>query len=301
MKYLATAAIIAAASLGLSAQEQDQDQMLLQRFMAVQPQLEKHLAALQHKEAIKLLEDMLPNPIPEVEKNPEDPRVLMASLAEASAIQNMFVYMGRAQVLSGEIEKAIDSFKKANDIAEVKAVETEGLVNSQIQAWTRAVEQAEVRRKEIEEILARKDALEKEIEGKRKLKTSREKIKEIDNINKDMPNLENQLKVCNQTIQSGPSAIKQMNESLAREKEDAGRFAPVVASLQESIKIEQEFISSNFGGDKSKYVTSVVNTKENLESQKTKQDKVSFLNRLLLLDPANKDVQQQLALLIGSN
>jgi len=301
MNFLATAAIVAIAGSGLMSQDQDQAQTHMQRFIAVQPQLEKHLEALQHKEVIELLKGMIPDTIPDMEKNPEDPRVLRASLADITAIQSMFVYLGRAQVLSGEIEEAIDSFKKAQDIAEIKAAGTEDLINLQIQSMTQAMEQSKVRLQEIESAMTKKNELEKELEGKTKLKINRQKVKDLEAMVKDVPNWENQIKICNQTIEKGPAAIQQMNEAISMEKANAGKFAPAIAGLEDSLKKEQEIISSDFGGDKAKYVSSVINAKGILEKQKTMQDKASFLNRLLVLDSANKDVQKQLALLIGNN
>jgi len=295
MNHLVAAAIIAIAGSGLMSQDQAQTHM--QRLIAAQPQLEKYLDALQPKEAIELLEGMIPDTIPDVGKGSEDPKALRAGITEISALQIMFVYLGRAQVLSGEIEKAIDSLKKAKDMADIKAAGTEDFINLQIQGMTQAVEQSKVRLKEIENVLAKK----KDLESKNKLKMNKLDKEQLAAITKDMPNLENQTKICNETIEKMPAAIQQMSEAISVEKANAEKFAPAIADLEDSLKKEQELISSDFGGDKAKYVSSAVNAKGILERQKTMQDKASFLNRLLVLDPANKDVQKQLTLLIGNN
>jgi hypothetical protein len=295
MNHLFAAAIIAIAGSGLMSQDQAQTHM--QRFIAAQPQLEKYLDALQPKEAIELLEGMIPDTIPDVGKGSEDPEVLRAGIVEISALQIMFVYLGRAQVLSGEVEKAIDSLKKAKDMADLKATGTEDLINLQIQGMTQTMEQSKARLKEIENVLAKK----KDLESKNKLKMNKLDREQLQAITKDMPNLENQTKICNEALEKLPAVIQQMNEAISVEKANAEKFAPAIADLEDSLKKEQELISSDFGGDKAKYVSSAVNAKGILEKQKTMQDKASFLNRLLVLDPVNKDVQKQLALLIGNN
>ena len=292
MTFLATAVIIAIASSGLASQ--DQPQTPVQRFAAAQSQLDKYLAALQPKEAIVLLESIIPSEVPEVQSDPQDPNILIRSLTELGFYQNMYAYLGRAQVLSGDIEKSLESFQKAQSIAETKAKGTEDLVNSQIEGWTQAIEHAKNRLKDIETLIKTKTDLEA------KSKKSSEEKKTLKALQDNMLGLEYEANVCRENINKGPLAIEQMNNILKTEREDSGRFALVISGLQETLKNERDLITSNFGGDKAKYVASVVNTKENLENQKTQQDKMSFLNRLLHLDPANKDVQEQLALVIGN-
>ena len=293
MNFLATAAIIAIAGLGLMSQ--DQAQTPAQRFLSAMPELEKYFTAAQYTDAIKLLEDLTPSEAPEVKKDPQDPNVLLRSLFELGIYQDMNAYMGRALVMAGKIEQSISSFQKAKDIAELKAKETEGFVNLQIQGWEAAIEHAKTRLQEIETLMKTKE----ELEAKTK-KTSNEK-KQLEALKQNTLALEYETNTHKDNISRGPAAIAQMKNALEKEKEDSARFAPVIASLEEALKSERETISSTFGGDKAKYVASVIDTKANLEEQPTKDDKIKLLNRLAFLDPNNKIVQQQLALLIGKS
>jgi len=293
MKFLATAAIIAVAGSGLISQ--DQPQTAAQRFNAASSELGKYFANAQYNEAVKLLEGIIPSEVPEVKRDPQDPNVLLRSLVELGLFQDMHASMGRALVMSGKIEQSIESFNKAKDIAELKSKETEGFVNMQIQGWETAIEHAKGRLVEIETLMKTKE----ELEAKKK-RTSQEK-KQLEALKENTLSLEYEANVCKDNISKGPAAIAQMNSILAKEKEDSAKFAPVIAGLQEVLKSEQDMISAApFAGDKAKYVASVVDTKANLENQPTREDKIKFLNRLAFLDPNNKTVQQQLALLMGN-
>jgi tetratricopeptide (TPR) repeat protein len=292
MNFLATAAIIAITSSGLM--PQDQAQTPPQRFSNARAELERHFASTQYKEVIKLLEGIIPSEVPEVKKDPQDPGVLVNSLIELGLYQDMHSYMGRALVMNGNIERSLDSFQKAKDIAELKTKDTEDLVNTQVQMWTQAIEHAKKRLADIETLMKTKE----DLEAKRR-RTSEER-KQLDAIKENMLGLEYEASVCKENISKGPIAIAQMNDALEKEKENAAMFAPVIAGLEETLKSENEMISANFGGDKAKYVASVVDTKENLEVLTSRDDKIKFLNRLLFLDSNNKTVQQQLALLVGN-
>jgi len=291
MNLLANLAIIALASSALM--PQDQAQTPAQHFMSARPDLERYFASAKYAEAIKLLEGIIPSEVPEVKNDPQDPNVLLRSLMELGLYQDMHAYMGRALVMSGNIEQSIANFQKAKDIAGLKAKETEGFVNSQIQGWGAAIEHSKNRLAEIETLMKTKA----ELEAKNK-KTSQEK-KQLEAFKENALGLEYEANTCKDNISKGPVAIEQMSNALKKEWEDSAKFAPVVAGLEETLKSEQEMISSRFGGDKAKYVASVIDTKENLDNQPTREDKIKFLNRLAFLDPSNKAVQQQLALLLG--
>jgi len=291
MNLLATAAIIAIACPGLFSQEQPQTPA--QRFQAAKPELEKLLANAEYKEAVKLLEGIIPSEIPEVKSDPADPTKLLQSLTELGHYQDMNAYMGRALVMSGNIEQSIESFQKAKVTAELKSKETENFVNSQIQAWEQAIERSKTRLTEIDTLFKTRDELEA------KKKRSSEEKKQLQALKDNTLGLEYEANVCKDNISKGPAAIAQMSGALEKEKEDSARFAPVIVGLEEALASEKEMIASNFGGDKVKYVASVIDNKENLTSQPTRDDKIKFLNRLLFLDPSNSTVKQQLALLVG--
>jgi tetratricopeptide (TPR) repeat protein len=292
MNILRATAIISLAWVGLLSQEPVRTPPQL--FLAAKPQLDSHFASHEYKEAVKLLEGIAPDSIPEIKKDPNDPSVLLRSLTEAGAIQDIHVYMGRARVLSGDIEKAIDSFKLARQIAELKTAETEGLVNSQVPAWTQAIEHAKNRLKDIETLMKTKEELEA------KTRRNSQERKDLEQLRGSAADLDLEASICKENITRGPLAIDQMKNALQMEVDEVARFASIISDLEASINNEKELISTNFGGDKAKYVDSVINTKENLENQKTPQDKIGFLNRLLWLDPNSADVQKQLAAVIGN-
>jgi len=293
MNFLATAAIVAIAGSGLMSQEQAQTPM--QRFNAAKAELEKQFASFQYKDAVKLLGGIIPSETPEVKKDPQDPNVLLRSLVELGNFQDMNAYMGRALVMSGNIEQSIESFQKAKGTAELKAKETEGFINSQIQGWEQTIEHSKKRIADIETLMKTKA----ELEAKNR-RTSKER-EQLQQLKDNTLAWEYETNICKDNISKGPAAIEQMSNFLKKEVEDSTKWAPVIAGLEETLKSEREMISSpSFGGDKAKYVASVIDNKDNLNEQPTKEDKIKFLNRLAFLDPSNKAVQQQLALLLGN-
>jgi len=288
MNLFATVAIIAAASTGLA--PQDQAQSPLQRFSAARPDLEQKFANAQYKEIIEMLEGIIPSEMPEVQKDPQNPQVQMRSLAELAYYQDMHAYMGRALVMSGDLEQSIASFQKAKEISELKGRETEEFLSPHIQGWEAAIERSKNRLVEID-TLAKTRA---ELEAKKRL-TSAEK-KQLEVLKRNALGIEYEANTCKENIAKGPSAIEQIKQTIKNEKEASGRFALAIGGIEETMENEKEMVSSSFGGDKAKYVASVIDTKENLDSLPTRDDKIKFLNRLLFLDPNNKTVQQQLDL-----
>jgi len=296
MNFLATVAIIAIAGSGLMSQEQEQAQTPVQRFNAAKAELEKYFANAQYKETVKLLEGIIPAEVPEVKKDEQDPNVLVRSLIELGFFQDMHSNLGRALVMSGNIEQSIESFQKAKSIAELKLKGTEGFLNLQMQGWEQSIEHSKKRLADIETLMKTKAELEA------KNRRNSEERKQLEVLKENTLSLEYEASVCKDNITKGPQAIAQMSDLLKKEREDSTKWSPVIAGLEETLKNEREMISSpSFGGDKAKYVASVIDTKTNLDEQPTREDKIKFLNRLAFLDPNNKTVQQQLALVVGNS
>jgi len=301
MNLLNTAAVIALASAGLTAQTPGQS--YTERFQAIQPELERLIASMDYKEAIEKIEAILPSTTPAFMKNPENPDVGMNSYQELLAIQSFHVYLGRAYVMFGDTEKAISNFKKAEEIAKLNAVEVEAMLTPLIEQWSAAVEfskQQLVQREGVANAQEQLETRKKEIESKRRQNNNDKQIlAQIAENELKIQEYINNIPVWEANLERAPVAIEQLNGMINTAKEDITKFSPAIKGLEEDLQAEKDLIASRFNGDIPRYVTSVAETKENLDSLQSQADKVKFLNRLLFLDPKNVAAQKQLDIALG--
>ncbi|MCL1893238.1 MAG: hypothetical protein FWG02_03230 [Holophagaceae bacterium] len=290
MKLLNAIAIIVLANVGLGAQT------YTERLQAAQPEIEKLLKSMEYKEVITKIKAILPPTIPEFTKDEVNPAVGMASLQEFGAIRSFHVYLGQAYVMAGDLEKAIDNFRKAEEVANVNASEIDVIIAPAVGNWNKAYETAQQGLEFLESFRKQKEEL--EAKGKKASKQEKDVLKKI---------TENESKYAESApeweamVERAPVILEQLSQLCETTKSEATRFAPAIADLQQDLKSEKETIESKFAGDKVKYVESVIETTENLASLKSVADKVKFLNRLLFLDPSNKAVQGQLNTILGKS
>ncbi|MDR2696986.1 MAG: hypothetical protein LBB40_00745 [Holophagales bacterium] len=281
MRLLNTAAAIALAGAGLMAQTPIQS--YVQQFHDVKLELDNMMAALQYKEVVEKIKAILPPVTPAFEKDPDNPQIGINSYLGLNAIQSFHVYMGRALVMSGDIEGAILNFKEAEQIANQNAVDIEGVLSPLINAWTATVEQ---NTKDLGEAAQ----IKKEIEAKAKKTKAEEETLVL---------IEKNTAVWEENLKRAPAIIEQLNGMINGAKEDTTKFGPAIAAIATNLESENELIVSKFNGNTAAYVTSVAGTKENIDSLQTQADKIKFLNRLLVLDPQNTTAQKQLDIVLG--
>ena len=299
MNLFKTAAIIALASAGLMAQD---TASYVQRYQAVQPELERLIIAMEYAEAINRVEAILPVVTPPFQKDPEDPGVGIVSFQELDAIQSLHVYLGRAAVMGGDMEKALDNFRKAEEIAKLNAIEIEGVLSPLVEMWSEAIPTLEQLIQETEQMVEAVEPLrgqKAELEGKRRRnRAENERLAQIDSTLAQVDERVSAVPQWQAELERAPLLVQQFNETIAVSKEDSTKFRSAIESMQEDLDAENELINDKFAGDKVRYVDSVINTEENLARIANVADKVKFLNRLRHLDPQNQTVQQELAKLL---
>jgi len=280
MRILNTVAVVALACTGLMAQTPIQS--YAQQFNDVKAELDSLMSSHQYKEAIEKIKAILPAVTPDFEKDPENPQAGINSYFGLNAIQSFHVYMGRALVMAGDTEGAVLNFTKAEQIANQNAIDLDSVLSPIIDSWNATVEQ---NTKDLAEVAQ----IKKGIEAKDK-KTKEEE--------ETLVLIEKNSAVWEENLKRAPGIIEQLNAMNNNAKEDTKRFEPAITAMKNDLKAEGELIGSKFGGDKTKYVTSVASTKENFESL-NQADKVKFLNRLLFLDPQNATAKKQLDIALG--
>ena len=256
---------------------QDQVPTLSQRFKAESPAINQLLASFEGKQALATAEALIPANKPEFDKS--SPAKGIASSSEYGALMSIYTLAGKAAVTYGDWEKAVRYFLTAKEIAAENASGTAAALTPAMEMWKKAestgkafLEEGAARRKELQELASRSESEEVELKN---FKTHEDNVKK------------------------GPTAVAQLQGILDGLKEDAGHFVGPISGIEKSIKAEKEQIESpQFKGDKIKYVNAVLNP-TNLETRTTKADKISFVNRLLFLDPNNKKSLKQLDVLLG--
>jgi tetratricopeptide (TPR) repeat protein len=296
MKIFSAAAIVVLAGSGLAAQDQaqSQPQSYLEQFQAILPTLEKLWSEMAYKEIIDKVEAILPAATPAFNKDPENPMVGISSYEELYALQSLHTYIGRAYAMNGGYEKAILNFQKAEEIAVLNATEIDDVIPALIDQWNMS---ANLSKQELESV-AKLMEQKKELEAiKRPNKAQKDMLANLEkNV---MPMIEARVPVWEEQIQRAPVIIERLEEMLSHAKSFPGKFVTVIESIQNDIKGEKELIDSKFGGDKAKYVDSVLGTKENFESLPTQADKLKFLYRLMYLDPQSEAVKKQIDIVLG--
>ena len=256
---------------------QDQAPTLSQRFKAESPAINQLLASFESKQALAKAEALIPANKPEFDKS--SPAKGRISSQEFGALMSIYTIAGKAAVSSGDWEKAVGYFRKAEETAVDNSTGTAAAMAPAIEMWKKAessgktfLEEGAARRKELLEKASRSESEEVELKN---FKTHEDNVK------------------------NGPIVVAQLQGDLNGLKEDADHFDGPISGIEKSIKAEKEQIESpQFKGDKIKYVNAVMNP-TNLNSRATKSDKIGFVNRLLFLDPMNKKSLKQLDVLLG--
>jgi tetratricopeptide (TPR) repeat protein len=297
MKILNTAAIIVIASTGLAAQEPAVAQpakSYAEQFQALQPELSGLMAAFACQNVIDKVEAILPAALPSIEKDPENPLVGYESYEELRALQYLHQTLAQAYFLNGNYEKAVSNFGKASEIVNTIALEIDGIVAPLIDQWNTILAMSKQALDEAEQKVEQKKVL--EAKGTKQTKAEKESLAKLE---KELPIIEEYKPSWAANVQRAPGIIQHLNDTAKSAKSESGIYLPYIEGIQNDIRNEQNLIDSKFGGDKAKYVNSVVDTKENIESLTTQADKIKFLNRLLFLDPQSAAVKKQIDIVLG--
>lgn len=248
---------------------------IAQRFKAESPSLDKLLNERDGAAALAKTQALIPAALPAFDKT--SAATGLASSSELSALMAVHSYAGKAALLSGDWEKALDYFKKAEEIAKTNAAETALALAPTIETWKTAIANG---KKEMETGAARKAEL--------KAKAKRDEREE-----QELKNFE----IHENNIRQGPLQVARIQGSLDGLKSDSEGFAKAIEGVQKSLAEEKENLTK-FKGDKAKYVSAVYNPK-NMALRQTKDDKLNFLVRLVFLDPKNTKVKAEIDRLMG--
>lgn len=268
------ASLLLAVPALLAAQEKAPE-TVAQRFKNEKPVLDKLLKEREGMAALEKTLALVPVPLPGFDKG--SPAIGLASSSEFSALMAIHSYAGKAALMAGDWEKALELFKKAEEIAKINASETALALAPTIETWTTAVAQG---KKAMEEGAGRKATL------KAQAKRDEREEQELKNI-----------EIHETNIRQGPIQLARIQGSLEGLKSDSEGFAKAIDGVQKSILEEKDNLAK-FKGDKAKYVTAVYSVK-NLAIRQTDDDKLNFLVRLKFLDPKNAKVQKEMDRLMG--
>jgi hypothetical protein len=283
MKILATAAAIAFAATGFIAQAQS----YARQFTTAKPELDKLMAAMQYKDVAEKINSILPASIPDFPKDPSNPQVALSNYAELGTIQDFHEILFKAYFASGDIDRAILTAKKAEEIAVMNAEDVAKGLSAPIELWTTAIENS---KKELEMIAQRKEQLGVELK-----KAKGKKAKELEG---ELARIDSDASILERNLQDGPTVLSQLNKYISDANRETTKFKKDIADMESDLSAEKTEIASEFKGDIGKYVAAAIapNTLAKFQSQR---EKVRFLNRLLFLSPQNADVKKQLDLALA--
>ena len=240
---------------------------LSQRLRTEAPGVEALGKEYKYKEALVKAEALIPATKPEYVKG--DPRKGLESSQEYSSLMAAYSLSGKMALMGGDWAKARDHFNKAQAVAKENHANFTEVITPLVQTWQKAMEDSS---KSLEENAARR----KEVEAKA----------EKDRTPQDQEVLA-AVAVWEGNVKNGGKVVKQLQEHTEGLRKDSDAFAKPIEGVEKDLKAEEEVLASDkFKGDKSKYVTAVLNTPANF-ALPTQADKVKLLHRLVFLDPAN--------------
>jgi len=287
MKPLNTAAIIAIAGAACIAQAQTPNYS--QQFQAVQPELGNLMTSMRYKEVIEKIRGIIPADIPVFQSDPTNPLVGRSNYYEMAAIQDFHEYLFRALLMSGDTESAIATIKKAEQIAEKNAAETEAALSPTIETWSNAIEEAKKGLEDVAPVKEEFEARKNELEAKKR--RNKKENTELENIQIELESIQNDVATWENNLKNAPGVISQLNKLINDAKRDTTKFTKDIKDMETDLASERAEMEKI--GDKAKYIDAVLNTKGNF-TNKPQRDVVRILNRLLFLDPNNSNVQKQL-------
>lgn len=248
---------------------------IAQRFRVEAPALDKLLKERDGQAAMTKADALIPATPLVFDKS--TPATGLASSAEFSALMAVYSYAGKAALMAGDWEKALQCFQKAEEIAKTNATETALALAPTLEGWRNAVATG---KKMMEEGAARKAEL--------KAKAQRDERDE-----QELKNFE----IHENNIRMGPIQVAKIQGSLDGLKSDSEGFFKAIDGVQKSLTEEKENLTK-FKGDKAKYVAAVYNPK-NMALRQKDEDKLNFLVRLQFLDPKNQKVRGEMDRLMG--
>ena len=247
---------------------------LSQRFRTESPAIDQLIKEFKYRDARAKAETLVPATQPEFVKS--TPQKGLESSQEYSSLMAIYSLNGKAALLGGDWAKAKDYFAKARTVAEQNHAAFTEVTAPIIQTWEKAMADS---RKNLEDNAARR----KEVEAKA----------EKDRTPQDLDLLK-AVAVWDANMTNGSKLIKQLGDHAAGLKKDAEAFTKPMEGVDADLKAEDETLAGEkFKGDKSKYVTAVLNTPKNFELP-TQGDKVKLLYRLTFLDPTNTRASKSL-------
>jgi hypothetical protein len=155
MKTLVRIAVIAFAGLGVLAQAQAQE--YTNKLNAAKPKLDALMQSMKYGEAAETVRAMLPAEVPDFPKDPANPMAARNNFYEMGSLQDLHEYLYKALLASGDKEGAVACIKRAEEIAQRNAADTEEGLAPTIDSWATAVE---VSTKNLEEAAPIKEQLE---------------------------------------------------------------------------------------------------------------------------------------------
>jgi hypothetical protein len=257
----------------LAAQDAAPAPTIAQRLKAGEAEITKLMEAMDGRAALAKAEALVPAAKPAFVKT--NPRTGLESSQEYNSLMGVYSLCAKTALAAGEWEKAKGFLEKAQEVAKENQTETATVIAPLIETWNKAMEGS-------------KKALEDGAELRKTLeaKTDRTPAEEQEL---------NNFKIHDNNMKNGPRAIAGLQSSLDGLKSDAAAFEAPIASVDKKIKIEAEEMMK-FKGDKAAYVKALLNTPSNLAGIAKPADKAAWLNRLLVLAPANATAAKKLAL-----
>ncbi len=250
---------------------------LVDKLKLESPAIDQLIKTFEAKQALAKAEALIPANTPVFEKS--TPQAGLASSQNFSTLMGIYSLAGKAAISAGEWEKGVGFLHKAKDISGENLTNTSAFLAPVIESWSKAVDSA---------TKALTDGAPRRAELQAKAERNASEETELKNF-----------QIYEDNTKKGPLVVKQLQASLDGLKADSLGFDAAIEGVEKSIKAEKEDMDgTRFKGDRVKYVSAVLNP-TNLESRATKTDKVNFVNRLLVLDPASKKAQREMDILMG--
>lgn len=287
-------------------------QSLAQRFNEEAKTINALIKEFKNAEAMAKAQALVP---------PQRPSLTLQNADDAWAYVYALRFWASTTGSAGQWEKAQEILIKRLEAAKANQAELLALVNPIEATWNKAVADA---KEYIAKNATRTFEIEKEIEpikaeyqevtaGKKKLKDKKEqeayaaRLNEYNQKNQEINQIKQSLKVHQDNIEKAQRVLPKLAEQKTQAEKEIKMAEEALAKLVDTMKVQKAEIEKynldlnekykkakmkkTASGNKD-WVNGVMEGKESVTSLPTPQDQVSFLNRMLVLDPGNAKAQK---------
>jgi prefoldin subunit 5 len=266
---------------------------LTQRLRTERPEVERLIADLKARDALKRAETLLPAAKPVFDK--KDLQTQVASFAKFMDLSQAYYVAFKAADAAGYWEKALEYIKQAQALSGENYAAVKEPFTQAAQAYKNLAQNTRNAIQHTKSMLKDNQTYIQSLrEKKDKDDGDKQQLELVAKEEKNLPESEKK-------VLEAEKWSQQFTTFLNIAKEESERYQPFAESEDKRIKDQEAQIADYKAGkgSKDKWVEAIAANPHTMDALTEKRDRIAFLYRLNALDPDNKKVQKQIDVVLG--